>query len=290
MADDGVRCGGCDPGGSTDDDHDPSRREVLRRIAAAGAAVTAAGAVVGGLLDGAAAASAPTGAPPAVRPPARPARRTVSSRTVAVPAPAILPRSAWGARESWRTGEISFSTPTRFVVHHTDTPNTTRNPPELYLRTMYEMHTQVRKDADLAYNFVIARDGRIFEGRWARNYAAGEVHDGENGAGKIVTGAHTLGANEGTCGIALLGTYATAAPTPAALDALVALVAWKAARWKVDPTASTPYVLRSGKRVVAPTIAGHRAFVQTTCPGGALNAALASVRTRVAERLARGAG
>ena len=60
---------------------------------------------------------------------------------------------------------------------------------------------------DIGYNFLVDRFGTIYEGRFG-------------GVDRNVIGAHALGFNTGSVGIALLGTYEDAAPSAAAQDAI----------------------------------------------------------------------
>src|SRR5262249_43656137 len=125
------------------------------------------------------------------------------------------------------------------------------------------------------------------EARWARDYARGEVHDGEDTAGFGVVGAHALGVNAGSCGIVLIGDFTKGRPTHAALAALVHLIAWKAARHRVDPLRNEEYISIYGLHRVFPNIAGHRQTGQTACPGGYLFNQLPWVRQQVALKTGR---
>jgi len=61
--------------------------------------------------------------------------------------------------------------------------------------------------ADIAYNFLIGEDGRVYEGR-----------------GWKVHGAHTLGYNDSSVGISFIGYFASRAPCDAALRATQELI------------------------------------------------------------------
>ena len=106
------------------------------------------------------------------------------------------------------------------MVHHTASPNNPSNPAAV-LRDMYRYHVVDRGYADLGYNFVIDHRGNVYEGRWARDYGAGEIHDGEDEDGLGVMGAHADGVNEGSCGVVLIGDFSSRRPTDAAMNALI---------------------------------------------------------------------
>src|SRR5581483_10997047 len=108
-----------------------------------------------------------------------------------------------------------------------------------------------------------------------------ETPTGEDEAGRGVIGAHTGNDNPGTVGVALLGTFTSEEPSRAALDALTALLAWKADRHGVDPLGTTTW--STGTH---PTMVGHRDASATSCPGDRLYAGLPAVRQGVADQLA----
>ena len=64
-------------------------------------------------------------------------------------------------------------------MHHTASPTNPRDPVS-WVRKTYEYHVLGRGYSDVGYNFLIDHHGVIYEGRWARDYAPGELHDGES--------------------------------------------------------------------------------------------------------------
>jgi hypothetical protein len=134
---------------------------------------------------------------------------------------------------------------------------------------------------DIGYHFAVAPDGRIFEGRWARNYAPGQVHSGEDTSGRIVTAAHALDHNTGSLGVVVLGNLADRQATPAAFDAVARIIAWKFGPRGIGAYGSAPYVrLSDGGTDVFPDICGHRDVFPTACPGS-LYVDLPRLRDRV---------
>jgi hypothetical protein len=187
--------------------------------------------------------------------------------------PPIIGRPEWGADESLRRRdrEPVYAPIRRLAVHHTVTVE--GSDPAATVRAILAYHTQANGWNDIGYNFLIDSAGRVYEGRWARSYAPGEVPDGENTEGKGVVGAHVSGNNTGTVGIALLGDFTGASPTRAALRSLERVLAWKGDRHDIDLLGETSWSV--GTR---PTIAGHRDVGQTACPGGRLYELLPTVR------------
>jgi hypothetical protein len=203
------------------------------------------------------------------------------------PPPPIVTRAEWGANEALRRPGTSYdSSVEKLIVHHTVTPN---NPPDpaAVLRSIYTYGLS-RDYIDVPYNWLIDHHGRIYEGRWARDYPPNVVHNGESANNLNVRGAHALNHNTRTIGIAFMGTYTTSLPPQVAIDSLVTLLAWKCARWGIDPLASIAYRASDGSVAAFPNICGHRAVRATTCPGDPILSILPSLRAQVAARLRRG--
>jgi hypothetical protein len=206
-------------------------------------------------------------------------------RARAVRAPRIISRRQWGANEAWRAkGVYGYAPVRKLIVHHTDGPSWD---PIAALHRTYYNHTQRRGFGDIAYHFLIAPDGRIFEGRWARRYGPGDLHNGEDRRGRAVVGAHSLHTNAGSIGVCLIGDYSRRPPRGAALDSLVHVLAWKAQRHDIDPLGSDTYIDLTGRRRRFMNIIGHRGVRATTCPGAAMARLMPWVRREVADRIGR---
>lgn len=181
--------------------------------------------------------------------------------------PVINPRSVW-AGDRPPKAEPSEEEVRFLIVHHSASNNGHRGSevPDI-LRGFYDFHTGPSRGwADVAYNFLIDVDGGIWEGR------AGSI-DGP------VAGDAT-GGNQGyTQLVCLIGDFDVARPSAAALDSLVELLAWLAERYDIStaPGAEAAFVSKgsnlhpAGVEVTTPTITGHRAMSQTSCPGAELN-------------------
>ena len=178
----------------------------------------------------------------------------------------IQPRNLWGAdlpptepMMSETSGDVRF-----LLVHHSASPNDySAEQSTRYLRSFYRYHTSAEKGwPDIAYNFLVDKYGRIFEGR------TGSIESPVRGD-----------ATGGSQGFALLtcfvGDHRDVAPTQAAQSAMVALLGWLADIYDIDPRpgSTVEFVSRGsnlhpeGKLVVTATITGHRTMSRTTCTG-----------------------
>ncbi|MGW5477868.1 N-acetylmuramoyl-L-alanine amidase [Streptomyces sp. NPDC004008] len=193
------------------------------------------------------------------------------------PRPRIVSRSGWGADESLREPDFLYTDTVKAAfVHHTATGNnyTCAQAPSV-IRGIYRYHVVSSGWRDIGYNFLVDRCGNIYEGR------AGGVE-------KPVMGAHTLGFNSDTTGIAVIGTYTSTAPTTAAVDAIARLTAWKLGLFGVDPRAKTYLesgggnLYPKGENVRLNVISGHRDGFATECPGRLLYGELDLIRLKAA--------
>ena len=188
--------------------------------------------------------------------------------------PDFIPQDEWRFGLPEPTYTRQATSVEHVIVHHSATFNTLTNYVNV-VRNIYLFHTQERKWSDIGYNYLIAQDGTIFEGRSSKAQSV----DNDN-----VQGAHFCGRNSGTMGICLLGTYTTTEPTDTALVSLKRLIAWKVDKENLDPLGETSHPANSRLG----TIAGHRDGCATECPGDLLYARLGAVRTSVAARVATG--
>ncbi len=183
--------------------------------------------------------------------------------------PPVVPASVWRAGLT-PPKELPTATVVRFViVHHEAGSNSPSNFTNV-VRNIYVFHTQTNGWNDVGYNFLVAQDGTVFEGRDGQGRM-----DGDN-----VQGAHFCGFNAGTMGICLLGNYMTAQPTAPALAVLTKLVAWKMKKENlVDPTSRSLHA-PSNKNLAV--LSAHRDGCATDCPGDNLYALLGQLHTDVA--------
>jgi uncharacterized protein with LGFP repeats len=198
-------------------------------------------------------------------------------RLAATSEPTIVPRAAWGASESIRRAPPSYAPRIQFaVVHHTAGRNAyTRSEAAAIVKGIQLYHVRGNGWNDIGYNFLVDRFGTIYEGRYG-------------GVDKAVVGAHARGFNTGSVGVALLGTYTGTAPTQAARDALISLLAWRLDVAHVDPESRLSFPSGGSERWAAEVpvrlraITGHRDTGRTACPGDVLYSQLDSIASEVA--------
>ncbi|WP_223182544.1 peptidoglycan recognition protein, partial [Streptomyces sp. CBMA370] len=194
------------------------------------------------------------------------------------PRPKIVTRQGWGADERIREkGFVYTKTIKVAFVHHSATGNNySCSQAPAVLRGIYRYHVKSSGWRDIGYNFAVDKCGNIYEGR-------------AGGVTKPVLGAHTLGFNVDSMGIAVLGTFGSSTPPAAAVTAVARLTAWKLGLHGIDPKGSTYLVsgggnlYKKGTRVRFHTIAGHRDGFATECPGARLYGRLGSARTSSAK-------
>lgn len=198
------------------------------------------------------------------------------------PRPGIVTREGWGADESIRESAFRYTNTVKAAfVHHTATGNdySCSQAPSL-LRGIYRYHVKSNGWRDIGYNFAIDKCGTIYEGR-------------AGGVARAVMGAHTLGFNTDSTGIAVLGSFSSSNPPAAVTRSLAALTAWKLGLTGADPAGKATLVSGGGNRypkgssVSLNVISGHRDGFATECPGARLYAELGSVRTAAAHAQGR---
>lgn len=189
------------------------------------------------------------------------------------PRPGIVTRKGWGASESLREKGFVYTKSVKAAfVHHTATGNgyTCAQVPSL-LRSIYRYHVVSLGWRDIGYNFAVDKCGNIYEGR-------------AGGVANPVLGAHTLGFNTNSTGIAVLGTYSSSNPPAAAVTAVAKLTAWKLGlhggnpRGKVTLTSAGSGKYKKGTKVKLNVISGHRDGFATECPGARLYSKLGTAR------------
>ncbi|MHB6907687.1 peptidoglycan recognition protein family protein [Streptomyces sp. DB-54] len=187
--------------------------------------------------------------------------------------PRIVTRAGWGADESLREARFVYTHAVRAAfVHHSATGNnyTCAEAPSV-IRGLYRYHVESSHWRDIGYNFLIDKCGTVYEGR-------------AGGVAKPVLGAHTLGFNNDSTGIALLGSFGRTAPPRPAVEALGRLTAWKLGLQGADPRGRTAMtstggnLYRKGRVVRQHVISGHRDGFKTECPGTLLYADLPAIR------------
>ncbi len=193
------------------------------------------------------------------------------------PRPRIVLRKGWGADERLREkGSVYTRTIKAAFVHHSASGNAYKcSQSGSVLRSIYRYHVKSSGWRDFGYNFAVDKCGTVYEGR-------------AGGVAKPVLGAHTLGFNTNSMGIAVLGTYTSTAPPAAAVNAVAKLTAWKLGLHGADPRGVTQLtsgggnLYKKGRKVRLNVISGHRDGFATECPGRRLYQKLGATRSTAA--------
>ncbi|MFJ4722521.1 peptidoglycan recognition protein family protein [Streptomyces luteogriseus] len=203
--------------------------------------------------------------------------RQLRAKPYVGPRPGIVTRRGWGANEGLRESGFRYTKKVKAAfVHHTASGNnySCSQVPSL-IRSIYRYHVKSMGWRDIGYNFLIDKCGKIYEGR-------------AGGVAKPVLGAHTLGFNSNSMGIAVLGSYGATKPSKSAVKAVARLTAWKLGLYRVNPKGKTTLksagsnLHRKGKKVRLNVISGHRDGFKTECPGRKLYGKLGSARSKAA--------
>ena len=171
-----------------------------------------------------------------------------------LPAPEIISRQLWGARPP--KGSYVEHTPDQLTVHHSSQPTQANFIGAASIRGIQAFHQGPERGwIDIGYHFVVAPDGKIYEGRPSN-----------------VVGAHSPN-NTGKIGICNIGDFQNnEQPTPAQRASLVKLLSYLAGKYKIPASRIFP----------------HRNFQQTDCPGQAMVDLLPGIKTEVAANVAAG--
>ncbi|NLT53846.1 MAG: peptidoglycan recognition protein [Actinomycetales bacterium] len=194
-----------------------------------------------------------------------------------VKAPTLVSRSGWKADESIRgAGNPSYGTAVKVVfLHHTAGTNSYAcSESAAIVRGVYSYHVTGRGWRDIGYNFLVDKCGKIFEGR-------------QGGTTRPVVGAHTLGFNRNSAGIAVLGTYSSKKVSTATRAAIAHLALWRLRAYGGSPTGKASLTASSsvgskfvkGRSYTFTRLSAHRNAGYTECPGDALYGQLSGIRT-----------
>ncbi|MET0727307.1 MAG: N-acetylmuramoyl-L-alanine amidase [Acidimicrobiales bacterium] len=213
-------------------------------------------------------------------------RVAAGAASPAVPQPpTIVTRAQWGADESLRSDDPAYASSIKVgVVHHTASTNGyTASTAPAQLRSIYAYHTLSLGWSDIAYNFLVDRDGRVFEGRYG-------------GVDRAVIGAATGGFNRFTFSVSALGSFGEIAAPSAMVEAIARVMAWKFAIHHVDPMGRSELTsagadtsrYAAGQVVTVDNVMGHRDTNVTSCPGSNLYGRIGEMRWRIKELLPAG--
>ena len=208
---------------------------------------------------------------------------------IGYPRPTVISRDVWCTSvDCDYTAGLAYADASHLIVHHTVSSNTSSNWAAT-VRAIWSFHTYPASDTctscrgwgDIGYNYLVDQNGVIYEGHMSEDYLNLDV-----------VGTHASGANTGSMGVALVGTFTSAdyvglpgiAPPTAMKNSLVEILSWKADQrginvYESDPT--MPFV--EGGR---PNLMGHRDVYGTTeCPGDQAHQLLPWLRDQVAAKI-----
>jgi len=174
--------------------------------------------------------------------------------------PNIFSTADWGAAPARGTIQILNPRPTKIIVHHTATANSSdfsRAHAFALARSIQQSHF-ARGFIDTGQHFTISRGGFIMAGR---HHSLTELNQGAD----HVLGAHCTGQNEESVGIENEGTYTNVQIRDDHYTKLVRLCAYICQQYDIAPA----------------RIFGHRDFVATECPGDRLYNRIPTLRADV---------
>jgi hypothetical protein len=174
--------------------------------------------------------------------------------------PTIYSTGDWGADPARGTIQILDPRPTKIIIHHTATANSSdfsRAHAFQLARSIQQAHF-ARGWIDTGQHFTISRGGFIMAGR---HHSKTELVQGAD----HVLGAHCTGQNEVSVGIENEGTYTSVQIRDDHYTKLVRMCAYICQQYRIAP----------GR------IFGHRDFVATACPGDRLYARIPRLRDDV---------
>ncbi len=196
--------------------------------------------------------------------------------TGTVPKPFVYDRASWGA--SAPTCTQSYCNVTHLALHHSastsDYAATTWAQAAANVKAIQVFHQVSNGWCDVGYNYLVSKQGWIFEGRAGGDDVKG-AHDGFN-CGSMAA-----------CGLGFFHPPFANSPTSGLLGAVTDLFAWKASQKGIDPLGSSFY---AGLGATEANVYGHRDVKATACPGDGLYAELPGLRAAIASTLNGGSG
>ncbi len=192
------------------------------------------------------------------------------------PKPPVYNRASWGAVAN--TCALQYCAVTHLAVHHSastaDYAVSTWSQAAANVKAIQLYHQITNGWCDIGYNYLISKQGWIFEGR---------------AGGDDVKGAHD-GFNCGSMGVCAMGYFHPPynnAPSSTLLNAYGELFAWKCSQKGLNPLGSAFY---AGLGATKPVIYGHRDVSATACPGDGLYAQIGNIKSTVQQKLVSGGG
>lgn len=141
----------------------------------------------------------------------------------------------------------------KIIVHHTESKGGAAD----FIR---HIHVDINKWSDIGYHYIITN------GKKNGNWKAGEDGEVQDGRPVEKMGAHAKGANKGSIGISLVGTFGKTEPTPLQIASLIRLLTEFCQKYELNPLED---------------ILAHRDVGNTDCPGDNLYRLLAIIKAVV---------
>lgn len=191
----------------------------------------------------------------------------IASAETGYPKPSVIPRSVWctDPRCNYSDG-LSYRSVTHLLLHHTVSGGDLDS--AVAMRAIWYFHTVTRDWGDIGYNYLVDKNGLIYEGHFG---------------GDDVVGTHAAAANSGSMALSMIGDYTSITPPEAMRNAAASLFAWKADQKGIDVYSASRLPEMSWG---LPHLSGHRDVYGTTaCPGDSAHPWLPWLRDEVARRI-----
>ncbi|MEI7511344.1 MAG: SpoIID/LytB domain-containing protein [Candidatus Peregrinibacteria bacterium] len=146
----------------------------------------------------------------------------------------------------------------KIVIHHTASTLKDGQNPDQAVRSIYSYHANSRGWGDIGYNFLVAPNGNIYEGRAGGDYTVG---------------GHAYCVNINTIGIALIGNFQDNTVPIAQEAALKKLLIGLSEKYQIDLAGSSYFHGEMTKNLL-----GHRDVGSTSCPGNNLYDEIPNIR------------
>lgn len=198
--------------------------------------------------------------------------------------PDIVTRAEWGADESLRDRRLEMSRTVKAAfVHHTAGSNSySEAEAPAVVRGLLAYTTQSMGYADIPYNFLVDKYGRIYEGR------AGSI------TSPVRQGA-TGGFNRDTMSVVAMGNFVSFGAPDVMVSGIARILAYRLAAYHRDPYGRKVLVAEDGSSKYDPgdrgtfkVISGHRNTGYTACPGDRLYERLPEIRRQVLRLMGAG--
>ena len=138
-----------------------------------------------------------------------------------LPKSPVTSRTAWGCPDGQESPdwEPEYEPVTHAIIHHTVTPNDDTDF-AARVRSIWVYHARSRGWGDIGYNYLVDREGTLYEGR---------------AGGDGIMGGHAYPGNHGSLGLAFQGTFSSDPVPQPMLNGAADLIAWEAGRKSIDP-------------------------------------------------------